>query len=223
MIYKVRNYIQFVLILLAISCSKDKNKKKRSGTNSNSLSVEILHKDTMRLKETFNEDDVPLNGYLEKQLKPIRENFKRINSITIWSNIVVKEIRKNKNYEVVKYYYKNGHLEKIISRQFEGSLYQLTEYYLMNKQLSFVFEKSYQANKSNDSSKVVNREITDTAEIDIENNEILESKNYFEAGKLLHQSNSQDCGSPFTADYLNEEQKRIERDFLRFIKMQLVR
>ena len=50
--------------------------------------------------------------------------------------------------------------------------------------------------------------------------EIIEDRSYFENGKLLHQLNNQDCGSPFKNDYLLEEQKRIKTDYEKLLKLE---
>ena len=48
---------------------------------------------------------------------------------------------------------------------------------------------------------------------DFKKSEIAENRSYFVNGKLIHQVNNQDCGSPFANDYLLKEQKRITIDF----------
>jgi hypothetical protein len=63
------------------------------------------------------------------------------------------------------------------------------------------------------------KEMNDTESFDFEKSEIIEDRSYFDNGKLLHQINSQDCGSPFADDYLLEEQKRLKKDFEKLIKL----
>ena len=63
------------------------------------------------------------------------------------------------------------------------------------------------------------KENNDTEAFDFEKSEIVEDRSYFENGKLLHQLNNQDCGSPFAEDYLLEEQKRIKTDVEKLIKL----
>lgn len=99
--------------------------------------------DTVKLKETFNEEDLPANDYLTDRLKPIRENFKRINSITNWTSIDTEELSESTEGGEAKFYYQNGQLEKIVTRHYGETFQLLTEYYLLNGQLSFVFEKLY--------------------------------------------------------------------------------
>lgn len=137
--------------------------------------------------ETFNEEDIE-HEYLSEQLKPIRENFKRLNSTTNWDKIY--EIS-SPNGDKVKYYYTGNRLQKIAESRENGL--KMTEYYLLNEQLSFVLERHYSI-EDNDIQVVICR-------------------NYFKNGKLLHQLHSGDCGAPFAKDYLLAEQKRILSDF----------
>jgi hypothetical protein len=44
------------------------------------------------LKESDNEEDIPTNEAFLEKLKPIRENFKRINSISKWTTVNKKNI-----------------------------------------------------------------------------------------------------------------------------------
>ena len=57
------------------------------------------------------------------------------------------------------------------------------------------------------------KENNDNQTFDIEESEIIEDRSYFQNGKLIHQINNQDCGSPFAAEYLLEEQKRLKKSF----------
>jgi len=207
------------LTALIISCGTDKNKVTETQTDLGSVSVDSLQPDTIQLRETFNEEDLPVNEYLTERLKPIRENFKRINSFTNWTFIDTKELWETTEGGEVKYYYQNGQLEKIVTRHFGETFQQLNEYYLMNGQLSFVFEKTYKYNRPMYYDTTAMKENNDTEAFDFEKSEIVEDRSYFENGKLLHQLNNQDCGSPFADDYLLEEQKRIKTDFEKLIKL----
>ena len=44
---------------------------------------------------------------------------------------------------------------------------------------------------------------------DFDKSEITENRSYFVNGKLIHILNSEDCGAPFSSDYIAEEQKSI--------------
>lgn len=212
-------YILTLFVALNFSCWTDKNKSTQTQTRLHSVSVDSLENNTIQLGETFNEEDVPVNEYLTERLKPIRTNFKRINSISNWTYIDTKELSETIEGGEAKYYYQNEQLEKIVTRQFGETFQQLTEYYLMNGQLSFVFEKSYKYNRPIYYDSTAMKENNDTEAFDFVKSEIVEHRSYFDNGKLLHQVNNQDCGSPFTDDYLLEQEKRIKVDFEKLIKL----
>jgi len=176
-------------------------------------------KDTIRLTETFYEADIPVNEYLTEQLRPIRENFKQLNSITSWSKIDTKELWESTEGGEARYYYQNGALKKIVARHFGETFQMLTEYYLLDGQLSFVYEKTYRYNRPIYYDSLAMKENQDTEAFDMDKSEIEESRNYFEKGKLLHQLHSEDCGAPFASDYLLEEQIRFTSDFSRLLKL----
>jgi len=182
-------------------------------TNKNDLTARSLLHDTVVLKETSNEEDLHVNEYLNDRLKPIRANFKRINSITNWTNIDSEELSESTEGGEAKFYSQNGQLEKIITRHYGETFQLLTEYYLLNGELSFVFEKRLKYNRPLYYDTKAMKENNDTEAFDINKSEIIEDRSYFENGKLSHQINNQDCGSPFADYYLLEEQKRIKADF----------
>ncbi len=118
--------------------------------------------DTIILLETFNQEDVLVNEYLTKKLKPIRDNFKRINSISKWETINCKELSETIEGGEVKYYYLNNKLEKIITRNYGESFQHLIEYYFLNRQLSFVYDKSYNYNRPMYYDSIAMKENNDT-------------------------------------------------------------
>ena len=202
--------IIYILIYLLLSSCGQSNSEQIVTTVSDTTTTNGLQTDTVELKvkESFNEEDLPANEYLTDRLKPIRANFKRINSIANWTFIDTLNIE-DESIEggEAAFYFQNKQLEKILKRNFGEMSQWLTEYYLLNGQLSFVFERRYQ----------YNRYFLDK-EFDFDKSEIIEDRSYFENGKLLHQINNQDCGSPFANDYLLEEQKRIKTYFDKLIR-----
>lgn len=144
---------------------------------------------------------------LEIRLKPIKANFSRINSIQNWTKIDSIDTWETLETGIAKFYYQNNNLEKIITQEY-GETFQLhTEYYLMNGQLSFVFEKLYK----------YNRPFYDE-EFDFDLSEIFESRNYFENGKLVHQALNPEKENQFNIDSVIEEEKRIKTSFYKLIK-----
>ncbi len=180
----------------------------------------IVHQyNTIQAKASFNKEDIPVNEYLTDKLKPIRDNFKRINSIEKWSVIKQQDLFESAEGGEVKYYYQKNKLEKIITRIFGESGQTLTEYYLLNGQLSFVYEKNYKYNRPLYYDTKAMKENNDTEAFDFDKSEITENRGYFVNGKLIHILNSEDCGAPFSSDYIAEEQKSILSEFSQLLKL----
>ena len=213
MITKVTNILLTITVSFVFSCNSSQQKKAVSKEQSTVSRLDTFHSDTTVLKETFQQEDTAYNEYLTATLNPIRENFKRINSISKWTSVNKKEINESTEGGEVTFYYLNNVLEKMVTRNFGETFQQLTEYYLLNGQLSFVFEKFYKYNCPIYYDSTSMKENNDNQTFDFEKSEIVEDRSYFEKGKLIHQVNNQDCGSPFSSDYLNTEQKRIMADF----------
>lgn len=181
----------------------------------------IPQNDTVRIKESINEEDIEPNEYLKDRLKPIQANFKRINSITKWTSIKKKSIEgESAEGGEASFYYKNKRLEKIIARHYGETGQVLIEYYLLNGNLSFVFEKDYKYNRPLFYDQKTMKENNDTEFFDFEKSEITETRNYFEKGSLIHIVNSQDCGAPFSGQYMEEEDKSMKDDFRRLLKLE---
>ncbi|MDV3955013.1 hypothetical protein J2O08_14105 [Elizabethkingia anophelis] len=180
----------------------------------------IVHQyNTIQAKASFNKEDIPVNEYLTDKLKPIRDNFKRINSIEKWSVIKQQDLFESAEGGEAKYYYQKNKLEKIITRIFGESGQTLTEYYLLNGQLSFVYEKNYKYNRPLYYDTKAMKENNDTEAFDFDKSEITENRGYFVNGKLIHILNSEDCGAPFSSDYIAEEQKSILSEYIKLLKL----
>ncbi|MCT3733616.1 hypothetical protein HZQ80_05425 [Elizabethkingia anophelis] len=180
----------------------------------------IVHQyNTIQAKASFNKEDIPVNEYLTDKLKPIRDNFKRINSIEKWSVIKQQDLFESAEGGEAKYYYQKNKLEKIITRIFGESGQTLTEYYLLNGQLSFVYEKNYKYNRPLYYDTKAMKENNDTEAFDFDKSEITENRGYFVNGKLIHILNSEDCGAPFSSDYIAEEQKSILSEYNKLLKL----
>jgi hypothetical protein len=207
-------------MLIFFGCGTD-NYKEKTIIDSAKVSVKVnsLQQGKADLNETFNQEDLPVNEYLTERLKPIRANFKRINSIANWTTIKTEDTWETTEGGVAKFYYLNGQLEKIISRQFGETFQLLTEYYLLKGQLSFVFEKTYKYNRPIYYDSTAMKEMNDTEAFDFEKSKIIEDRNYFDSGKLLHQLKNQNIESLFSDEYLLKEQKRIKTDFEKLIKL----
>lgn len=211
----------FLLPLATIIFSSCRTSDKKENNKKVIVRVGSVQRDTIELKETFNQVDNTVNEYLIEKLKPIRANFKRINSITNWTKIDKKELWETTEGGEAKFYYLNKQLEKITTRHYGETFQHLTEYYLEIGQLSFVLEKTYKYNRPIYYDSATMKEDNDTEDFNFEKSEIIEERSYFDKGELLHQLNNQDCGSPFAKEYLQKEENRIKEDFGKLIKLEI--
>ena len=81
---------------------------------------------------------------------------------------------------------------------------QITEYYLLDENLSFVFDKMYYYNRPISYDEEAMKENGDTETFDLEKSTIIESRNYFENNKLLQIiSNGEDLSATDTTEIEN--------------------
>lgn len=177
-------------------------------------------KDTVKINETFNENDTTNRKGLQKQLKPIQSNFKRINSITKWTSVKKKNIEgESAEGGEATFYYTDKGLEKVIARHYGEMGQKLIEYYLLNGQLSFVFEKEYRYNRPLFYDAKAMTENNDTEAFDLKKSEITMTRNYFENGNIILINATTGRGYNIGADYPAEQEKEIKEDFKRFLKL----
>ncbi len=146
---------------------------------------------------------------MEKELYPIKENFKRINKITKWSSIVKKELWETTEGGEVNYYYQNDTILKFVSRQFGETRQSIHEFYILNGKLSFSFYKEIIYNRPITWDSTAMLENLDNQVHDFKKSEIIEERSYFKDEELIRQVNNQDCGSPFSEEYLSKESNRL--------------
>jgi hypothetical protein len=169
------------------------------------------------INESYNQIDQSTNDTLQENLNPIRENFKKINSIKNdnWSSITTKFLEGTTEGGEVKYYRWNNNLDKIVTKEYGETFQILTEYYLLNGQLSFVFEKGLKYNRS----IWKNRADKDDEEVfDIKKSEIEENRTYFENGKIIFQITKNGNALLFTEEYLKRSKTEILNNFNSLIK-----
>jgi len=177
-------------------------------------------KDTVRISETFNENDTTNSKGLKKQLKPIQSNFKRINSITKWTSVKKKNIEgESAEGGEATFYYTDKGLEKVIARHYGEIGQKLIEYYLLNGQLSFVFEKEYRYNRTLFYDAKAMTENNDTEAFDLKKSEITMTRNYFENGNIILINATTGRGYNMGADYPVEHEKEIKEDLKRLLKL----
>lgn len=110
-----------------------------------------------------------------EDIKAIKSNFSRINSIKNWTSIKKIDTDDSTEGGFINYYFLNDNLEKIVVQKYGESGNYLSEYYIMNAQLSFVFEQYTTYNFP-----------LYWKEFDSEKSKIEEKRYYFDNNKLLH-------------------------------------
>lgn len=189
---------------------------KKNDTDLNKTNLVPLT-DTIVLIESSNVQDDLVNDYLVKDLESVRKNFKRINSIKKWASTEKFDLWESTEGGEAQYYYSEHTLEKIIVRHFGETFQNLVEYYLRNDSLSFVYEKSLKYNRPIYWDSIAMTENNDNQVFDYGQSEIIEVRSYFLNNILVHQLNSEDCGSPFNEEYLRDEQNLIQTKFNKLI------
>lgn len=209
------SYSILIVLLIIVSCKKKEIVKDDFDKNFTKENSKLYIKDSFKIEESFNQIDSTFDKSLDEKLLPIKENFKRINSIENknWSSITSKFLEGSTEGGEVTYYHLKNNLEKISAKQY-GETYQvLTEYYLLKGKLSFVYQRGLQYNRS--IWKNVPEE-SDEEVFDYKKSQIYESRNYFENGILIKQISDEDS----TPEYLNERQEEILRNFSKVIKLE---
>jgi len=78
---------------------------------------------------------------IEGKIAQIRKDFESTNAV---KNYVIKEVEDSEQSTdggVVKYYLQNGIVKKIVVEHFGESWNSLTEYYVKNRKVYFIFDK----------------------------------------------------------------------------------
>lgn len=173
----------------------------------------------LELKETHNQEDTAWDSFPAVRLQSIRDNFKRINSIASWPDTVTVGLSETTDGGEARYYFREGKLEKITAQQYGETFHQLTEYYLLNGQLSFVYDRSYRYNRPMYYDSAAMKENKDTETFDPKKATLVETRSYFENGQLLHQIHHNETNDTPASSRQTEEQKRLLEDFQKLVKL----
>lgn len=172
-------------------------------------------KDTLQLAPTL-EDDDPTDPQVSQRLEPIRESVGRINAISQWTSIDSRELSETTEGGDAKFYYKDKQLQKIVTELLGETFRQVTEYYLLEGGLSFVFERTIRYNRPLMYDSVAMRENDDTEVFDLSKSEIIETRSYFEKGKIFYQV-SNETTLHGEENHLHKEQERITGQFRKLL------
>ncbi|HRO46090.1 hypothetical protein [Agriterribacter sp.] len=183
--------------------------------------MDSARQDTAAVITMINEKDRTLTDTMDERLRPVRENFKRINAITHWTKVDTTNPGEALEGSEALLYYLNGQLEKITAKYLGETYRQTDEYYLLNGALSFMLEKTYRYNRPIYYDSAAMKAENDTEAFDFNRSTIIEARSYFENGKLIYQVNSRNKAASHTGSYLLKEQKRINAGFQKLKKRRL--
>jgi len=182
------------------------------------LMLPVNLNDTVLLQETLGEKDTTeIDENLLQKLQPIRENFESINSKNEWDSVVVKKMLIDDRNVRARLFYSEGEIEKIVIRHSVEDHQELTEFYLLNGELSFVYEKEYwylQYYKLDEYDEKKQKKEKYSIALESSN----ETKSYFENGILIYKWDKEDCCDPFPKFHLMNEEERITDIFNKIIK-----
>lgn len=209
-------FLHGVFIILISSCSAYAQK---SGDQV-SVFFTTKAKDIVEIGETFNEKDTTASKNLKNRIKPIQANFKRINSMAKWTSVKKKDIEgESAEGGEATFYYTDKGLEKVIARHYGEMGQKLIEYYLLNGQLSFAFEKEYRYNRPLFYDAKAMKENNDTEAFDLKRSKITMTRNYFENGNIILINTTAGREYNISADDPAEQEKEIKEDFKRLLKL----
>ena len=120
---RIINIIFFSLFFY--SCS---NNNTANLSDKETVSLDSLPHNTLEIKESKNEEDTLPDYGRPERLKLIRENFKKLNSISKWTKAEEKLYDASIEGGTAKFYYQNKQLQKIITVSYGESYRNLIEY-----------------------------------------------------------------------------------------------
>jgi hypothetical protein len=213
---KIQNFLLGVILFSLTSCET-----KTQSKNKNLTKIKVSKTSKLITKGKY-QVDIPVNDSLTKILKPIRENFRRLNSIEYgnWSSVVTKEMERTTEGGEVTFYHWNADLDKIVTKEYGETFQVSTEYYFLNGNISFVFQKTFKYNRPIYQDSSVMKEMNDNEVFNLSKSKITEERFYFENEKLILQLSSKNNLPPLTVEYLKEEQKRILTKLNRILKLE---
>ena len=211
----MRSILSTLILLLATGCLSIEHKSDPPVDQlvHSSDAVELLKAQDEPQPEAAATSDTAYQEYMGERLKPIRANITRIDGINEWTAVHKRRLAQTVEGGSSEYYFVKDTLLKIIAIHFAETGKITSAFYTRNSELSFVVEKTVKYNRPITWDSTAMKESNDTEVFDGDSSEVIVDESYFENGVLIRQINNQDCGSPFAADYLKEEQVRLKAEF----------
>ncbi len=165
---KIQNFLLGVILFSLTSCETKTQTEDKKSTKIK------VSKTSKLIPESKNQTDIPVNDTLTTILKPIRENFRRLNSIEYgnWSSVFTKEMEGTTEGCEVTFYHWNADLDKIVTKEYSETFQVLTEYYFLNGNISFVLQKTLNYNRPIYQNNAKMEEINDNEAFDLSKSKI---------------------------------------------------
>ncbi|MEO8771210.1 MAG: hypothetical protein ABI402_14040 [Ferruginibacter sp.] len=192
------------------SCNEHLQKNEKVIIKADTIFKNKIPKDTIGNTPVI---DFANEKFSKEKLKPIVKIFSNINTTKNWTSVKETDLNVSTEGGSSTSYFKNGELKKVAVIIYGEMGKIIKEYYLDKNKLVFVYEKEYKYNRPFYYDSAEMKGLKDTEVFDMDKSEITADRSYFENGILIHQSNNEDCGSPFDKSYLKEEEKRIQDEF----------
>ncbi len=176
-------FLAAAIALLSTSCNSGSNNSKEEVDTG---AVKVSQADTSANKNSMDAD--PADTAVAGKVKVIRDNFNRINSITKWSSVLTKELNETTEGGEATGYINLDGLEKISTKNYGETFQVVTEYYLLNHQLSFVYSKLLRYNRPIYYDSAAMKENNDSEMFDLDKSAVFETRSYFDKQKMIHQA-----------------------------------
>ncbi|RTQ50181.1 hypothetical protein EJV47_11140 [Hymenobacter gummosus] len=196
-----------LLALLTTACGSEKQPEVKA-TPPPASAATALRQDSVRQGSPATNDELSH----ELQLQPIRANFQSLNARKQWSRVVKRELSRSTEGGEAVFYYEGAVPVKIVARDYGETGQWLTEYYLLDGQLSFVYEQKTSYNRPFYYDSATARQNGGPA-FDPAQSTVEETRSYFADGQLIRQLRGKGVEPKPASEMLPLEQKRLLTDY----------
>lgn len=153
------------------------------------------------------------------EIDSIKASCSLINNIKKWSKIQSRELETTNELGEANYYLFDDALKTINTKEYGESFQVLTEYYIKNDSLIFVFEKHLKYNRPINVTRESVKNQDDKEYFDFEKSIVTENRTYF----ITQNTICQKCDSNFAEGNLNKINERLRlqekyNDLLKILK-----
>ena len=157
---------------------------------------------------------------IERKITQIRKDFMSTNAV---KNYVIKEVEDSEQSTdggVVKYYFQNGVVKKIVAEHFGESWNSLTEYYVKNGKVYFIFDKTEKYNVPYyvDSKWYKENELKKGEIFDKRKSKFFEKRYYFDENEKLIRYIDENKKIVENGKKLRETEKNMLKEYFRIKK-----